>query len=60
MNDEITIDAEALADEIDRYLAAVELFRSLGCGPYWRPEIPSPQASVSRRPPENTVAPQAH
>ena len=27
-----------LIDEITRYLAAVELFRSLGCEPCWRPE----------------------
>jgi len=27
-----------LIDEIARYLATVELFRSLGCEPCWRPE----------------------
>ena len=27
-----------LIDEITRYLAAVELFRSLGSEPRWRPE----------------------
>jgi len=27
-----------LLDEIERYLAAVEVFRALGCEPAWRPE----------------------
>jgi hypothetical protein len=27
-----------LMDEIRRYLATVELFRSVGCEPSWRPE----------------------
>jgi hypothetical protein len=27
-----------LVEEIDRYLAAVDLFRTLGCEPTWRPE----------------------
>ncbi len=31
-------DAEKLMEEIDRYLAAVDLFRALGCDPTWRPE----------------------
>jgi hypothetical protein len=30
--------AEKLIEEIDRYLAAVDLFRALGCKPTWRPE----------------------
>ena len=31
-----------LIDEITRYLATVELFRSLGCEPSWRPESVGP------------------
>ena len=27
-----------LIDEIERYLAAVDVFRTLGCEPAWRPE----------------------
>ena len=38
MNENLSIDLEALGEEITRYLAAVELFRSLGCEPCWRPE----------------------
>jgi hypothetical protein len=34
-----------LIDEVTRYLAAVELFRSLGCEPVWRPESTRPQAA---------------
>jgi hypothetical protein len=41
-----------LIDEVTRYLAAVELFRSLGCEPSWRPEsvrpTPVPEAIESR------------
>jgi hypothetical protein len=29
-----------LLEEIDRYLAAVDLFRASGCEPSWRPEVP--------------------
>lgn len=32
---------DELASEIERYLDAVETFRSLGHEPYWRPESPS-------------------
>ena len=38
MNDEIHIDQSALLDEIARYLATVELFRSESCEPTWLPE----------------------
>jgi hypothetical protein len=38
VNEEFDIDAEALADEIARYLAAVDVFRALGSEPVWRPE----------------------
>jgi hypothetical protein len=30
------IDIEALLDEIQRYLAAVDAFRAAGCEPTWR------------------------
>ena len=32
-------DKQQLIEEIDRYLAAVDLFRSESCEPTWRPEI---------------------
>ena len=32
-------DTQKLIEEIDRYLAAVDLFRSESCEPTWRPEI---------------------
>ena len=38
-----------LIDEIARYLAAVELFRSLGCEPRWRPES-APRAVATESP----------
>ncbi len=41
MNAELDIDTEALADEIVRYLAAVDAFRAANCEPQWRPELPS-------------------
>ncbi len=41
---------DKLMEEVDRYLAAVDLFRELACEPTWRPELPSaltqPHASV--------------
>jgi hypothetical protein len=33
-----TADIAKLVEEIDRYLAAVDLFRTLGYEPTWRPE----------------------
>jgi hypothetical protein len=41
------IETEQLLAEIGRYLAAVELFRALGCEPRWRPETARPAAPVS-------------
>jgi hypothetical protein len=38
MYENVSIDPDALSEEIVRYLAAVELFRSLGSKPVWRPE----------------------
>ncbi len=32
-------DIERLMEEVDRYLAAVALFRALGCEPGWRAEL---------------------
>ena len=32
-------DKQQLIEEIDRYHAAVDLFRSESCDPTWRPEI---------------------
>jgi hypothetical protein len=41
-------DTGKLIEEIDRYLAAVDLFRAAGCEPSWRPErraeVPLPLA----------------
>lgn len=34
-------DIDELMEEVDRYLAAVELFRALGCEPGWRAELDS-------------------
>jgi hypothetical protein len=50
MNDELTIDGNTLAEEIGRYLAAVELFRALGCEPRWLPEAVRPGATTVERP----------
>ncbi len=33
------IDPEVLILEVMRYLAAVEVFRAVGCDPAWRPEL---------------------
>ena len=41
MNDHDHIDTRALADEIVRYLAAVDVFRAVDCEPTWRPESTS-------------------
>jgi len=46
VNEQLLIDIEALLEEIDRYLGAVDLFRVLECEPTWRPE----HASESSRP----------
>jgi hypothetical protein len=34
-------DTAKLMEEIDRYLAAVDLFRAQGCEPTWRPQLHS-------------------
>jgi hypothetical protein len=40
---------DALAREAERYLAAVEVFRTEGCDPIWRPEERAPTPSRSSR-----------
>lgn len=56
MNDRLDIDTQALADEVARYLAAVDAFRAAGCEPAWRPEPvrieavdPQPTRATTRR-----------
>lgn len=39
MNARLDIPTETLADEVARYLAAIDVFRALDCEPRWRPEI---------------------
>jgi hypothetical protein len=46
------IDITALVEEIRRYLAAVDAFRTLGCEPTWLPDLPvgaGREATCSRR-----------
>ena len=38
MNEQIHIDSGALARDIARYLAAVDVYRAEHCEPTWRPE----------------------
>jgi hypothetical protein len=40
-------DTAKLMEEIDRYLAAIDLFRSQGCEPTWRPEGHSEDVTTS-------------
>ena len=42
------IAGQELMEEISRYLAAVDLFRSSGCEPSWRPEDADPAVSLER------------
>jgi hypothetical protein len=50
---------EDLIEEIARYLAAVELFRSVGCEPRWLPETaPRPEAITA--PPQSEQLTSAH
>jgi hypothetical protein len=41
MDEQLDIDAERLADEVTRYLAAVDAFRAANCEPSWRAEGPA-------------------
>jgi hypothetical protein len=50
MNEELTLDVEALVEEIARYLAAVQAFRTEGCEPTWRPEVAAIGIASSGRP----------
>jgi hypothetical protein len=40
-----------LAEEAQRYLAVVEVFRAEGSEPHWRPETPFERAELSKSPP---------
>jgi hypothetical protein len=42
------IDAKTLMEEVGRYLAAIDLFRSLDSEPSWRPEVSDPVVSLER------------
>jgi len=42
MTDRPRIDLDELLEQIDRYLGAVDLFRSVDCEPSWRPETSPP------------------
>jgi hypothetical protein len=48
-----------LMDEISRYLATVEVFRSVGCEPHWRPESVRP-LRVTEPPRSPKLARRAH
>jgi hypothetical protein len=53
MNEQLRIDAEELADEIQRYLVVVDAFRRASCEPTWRPEWISPE--LAGRPDRKTA-----
>jgi hypothetical protein len=58
MRDAGPIDGQTLMEEVDRYLVAVDLFRSMGHEPTWRPEVLDPAVSLERflsGPPEHRV-----
>jgi hypothetical protein len=55
-NDERSRD---LIEEIARYLATVDVFRSVGCEPTWRPETVRP-APASEQPRPALLAHRAH
>jgi hypothetical protein len=46
MHDRLLIDVDDLLREIGRYLAAVEVFRSVDCEPSWRLESEPPTIGV--------------
>ena len=56
MTSRIQIDTEKLLDEIARYLAAVDVFRSSDCEPTWLPET----ACAASRPPAVQPVKHAH
>ena len=49
-----------IIDEITRYLATVDLFRSLGCEPRWRPESNRLPEADEPLPAGVATAPSAH
>lgn len=49
-------EAPKLMEEVDRYLAAVDLFRAAGCEPTWRPER-APELSLPIAPSTSVRAP---
>jgi len=55
-NDERSRD---LIEEITRYLATVDVFRSVGCEPTWRPETVRP-APLPEQPRPAVLARRAH
>jgi hypothetical protein len=60
MNEQTLIDREALVCEIDRYLAAVDLYRAEHCEPTWQSE-PAPRRTVQKSAPTRAEhAPSAH
>jgi hypothetical protein len=48
-----------LIEEITRYLATVDVFRSVGCEPTWRPETVRP-APLPEQPRPAVLARRAH
>jgi hypothetical protein len=48
-----------LMEEITRYLATVDVFRSVGCEPTWRPEAVRP-APLPEQPRPAVLARRAH
>lgn len=47
-DDVATFELNALPDEVRRYLAAVDTFRSEGCAPTWRRETVAPAPTSER------------
>lgn len=56
MNEEFAIDYQALVREIERYLAAVDLYRAEDCEPTWRPELELATTEGTRARPERAGA----
>lgn len=59
MNHRLTSKGDALAEEIARYLAAVEVFRALGCEPSWLAE-PGPGPNSATSEPQTTTVTTVH
>jgi len=54
------IESRALIEEIERYLAAVAVFRAQDCAPTWRPETGFLDASAERESIRAPRMPSAH